>query len=533
MPQKPVENFFEHRKRSVKARRQDRLFLIALIVILFVMLSGAGGFMLVNWLGQAGGGDLGDIKRWTIWQTVGLVEPPVEPPSLPIPLADVPTYPQEWTRRITRPPQSVCAIIKNIGFKTGGWQRSRGGWDGWECLAEMEIAAGGDIKASAFLSMHGREEDEINNLRLKFNLPPEHQGRKAYANLLANASLIPLFDFFHWTFPDDIKQKILDLSPFETVMDGVNVRLFEEFQSNQRVNLLMWMPEDKFPYEVKDGQVVMHFVKFKKEPARKVTHLRTANETQSTTIDWQPLEQDEEGALLPEEIDVSAQSLVKPAEGYQEEIKPVEETGDAQDGEGTDEPKESAAENQPEERPEAPVGATLPVLPMPRQTQEAVADGEQSIEGDYVADSPGALSVTSENVQERGKRAPIPAPLSKPTPAEPEKAMVAPSVKPVDDTLSEGEARLPVPLSSDKNLRNLPPELLAAKPGHPADVAASKFEYDQTGKKVYSRFNATNGAKKPRVVRLFRLPDDLLPSVSDFQVRSLRRREDLFRGNEF
>lgn len=246
------------------------------------------------------------FKQAQIWEKLGFrktAEDEVNQLSLPIPLIDVEIMPGQMQRHILRKPEGVCQLIEEQGFNTEGWKGSRIGWSGWECLADFELKVDGKIKASAFFSMRGNAPDRITTLRLKFNLPQPGNGRKAYANMLAERSLIPLFDYFRWTFPHDLREKIRDLSPIETIMDGVEVNLFEEYDSAQFVHLLLTMPKEELPFVVSDGKVRSIFVARKPEAKEQPKRLRPVGSRRQVVDFSKPLRRDEEGIIIPDDID--------------------------------------------------------------------------------------------------------------------------------------------------------------------------------------------------------------------------------------
>ena len=291
-------HFFEHRKRSIRARRQDRLFLLGLGGGLTVLIVGGGGLLAIGWLGPHALDTWHTFRKAEIWQRWGLVNVPPEQPMIPIPLADVPVLPQPLQSKILRTPGGVCKEIQRLGFTSDGWQRSRMDWKGWECLAEKALIVEGDKKASVFFSMRGPDETSISTMRLKLNLPPEGQGRKAYADQLVEHSLIPLFDYFRWILPRDLKEKIQDLEPFTTVMHGVKFRLFPEYGSNQHVHLMLAMPKPNLSYREIDGEVLSEFSEHKiVSPTEAKTKPRLMPEPNAAIL----LRRDAQGVIIPEE----------------------------------------------------------------------------------------------------------------------------------------------------------------------------------------------------------------------------------------
>ena len=294
-------SFFDRRRQSLQTRRQDRIFLAFLSVIIVLMMLGAGGLILVRWLGATDGFRLTDVSSWPVWGNLGPENQQHTIHYAPIPLAEVPIVPQGIKRQIDVDPQSVCAFIQARGFATEGWQREGNYWDGWECLGDRDIVVNGEIKANVFQSIRGTQIDKIDALRFKFNLPSDNEGRKAYGERAANLSIVPLFDLFNWNFPSDIKDRILNLEPFDTVMDGVRIQLFEEFQSNRRVNLMLTMPRAAFPYSIQAGRVRTSFTENPIVKAQRIRDLRAIRKGRYSPVEKQSLIYDEEGILVPQE----------------------------------------------------------------------------------------------------------------------------------------------------------------------------------------------------------------------------------------
>lgn len=239
--------------------------------------------------------------------------------KLPIPLIEVKPNPGQIERHILRTPESICQLIQDQGFQSEGWQPSRIAGIGWECLADLELVVKGRVKASAFFSMRGITKDRVTAIRLKFNLPPDREGRKAYANQLAEQTLIPLFRHLRWTFPVDLREKIRDLAPIETTIHAVKFNLFEEYDTNQFVHLLLTMPKDKLPFIVSDGQVRSVFIDHKVNAKARSKPERPRSTNRRVIELVAPLKRDEDGVIIPDDESEGQFTSLKPTLTKEEE----------------------------------------------------------------------------------------------------------------------------------------------------------------------------------------------------------------------